>query len=99
MPDSVIDKMSDDLRDIIKIISFLIIILGGLVLMACNGNYYVGNLQVTPSDSLYHDYMIITDQDSIKHWFVRTTVDGGILVGDNYCYKHNIWENVQKKGK
>lgn len=64
---------------------------------SCNGGWSVGGLQISPSDSLNTDFMIITDQDSVKHWYVRTTVDGGILVGDNWCHRHEEWETVEKK--
>ena len=57
----------------------------------------VSGIDISPSDTLRTDFMIITDQDSVKHWFVRTTVDGGILVGDNWCHRHEQWEKVEKK--
>ena len=41
--------------------------------------------------------MIIADQDSVKHWYIRTTEEGGILVGDNWCHRHEQWEKVEKK--
>ena len=41
------------------------------------------------------DYLVITDQDSTQHLY-RPSIGDGILVGDNYCYKHNIWEDVRK---
>ncbi len=63
----------------------------------CNSGWSVGNLDISPSDSLTASFMIITDQDSVKHWYVRTTVDGGILVGDNWCHRHEQWEKVEKK--
>ena len=63
----------------------------------CKSGWSVGGLQISPSDSVSTDFMIITDQDSVKHWYVRTTVDGGILIGDNYCHKHHEWETVEKK--
>ena len=65
----------------------------------CKGNWSVANIDISPEDSLYADFMIITDQDSTKHWYERTTVDNGILVGENYCYRHNNWEVVRKKSE
>ena len=43
------------------------------------------------------NYLIITDQDSSQHWYVSNTINNGITVGENYCYKHHIWEDVRKK--
>jgi len=63
----------------------------------CNSGWSIGNLDISPSDSVHINYLVITDQDSSQHWYVSNTVNNGITVGENYCYKHNIWENVRKK--
>ena len=90
--------MNEDLKDYISIIVFLIIVLGGLVLIgSCNGGWSVAGIDVSPSDSIYTNFMIIVDQDSVQHWYVRTTAYGGILIGDNWCHKHEQWETVEKK--
>ena len=90
--------VNEDWKDYLSIILFLIVILGGLVILgSCNGGWSVAGLDISSSDSLYTDFMIIIDQDSVQHWYERTTVYGGILIGDNWCYKHNQWENVEKK--
>mgnify|MGYP003111719874 CR=1 FL=1 len=34
-------------------------------------------------------YKEITAQDSTKHWFID------IRDGDNWCWKHNTWEDVR----
>jgi len=79
-------------------IVMLLTILGIITTVTgCNGGWSVGGVAISPSDSVSTDFMIITDQDSVKHWYVRTTVDGGILIGDNYCHKHHEWETVEKK--
>tara|TARA_R100000655_G_scaffold24490_1_gene49527 strand:- start:740 stop:1024 length:285 start_codon:yes stop_codon:yes gene_type:complete len=90
--------VNEDLKDYISIIVFLIIVLGGLVLIgSCNGGWSVAGIDVSPSDSIYTNFMIIVDQDSVQHWYVRTTAYGGILIGDNWCHKHEQWETVEKK--
>jgi len=90
--------LNEDWKDYVSIIAFLIIVLGGLVLLgSCNNGWSVANIDISSSDSLYADFMIIIDQDSVQHWYARTTAYGGILVGDNWCHRHDQWENVEKK--
>ena len=89
--------MNEDRKDLITVISVVVIIFAIFILSACNGGWSVANIDISSSDSLYTDFMIIIDQDSVQHWYERTTVYGGILIGDNWCYKHNQWENVEKK--
>ena len=74
----------------------LIMILGVITTVSgCNSGWSVGNLEVSPSESVHIDYLVITDQDSTQHLY-RPSIGEGIIVGDNYCYKHNIWEDVRK---
>ena len=68
-----------------------------MTLSSCNGGWSVAGVGISPEDSLYTDFIVITDQDSSVHWYERMTIDGGILVGENYCYRHNNWEDVRKK--
>tara|TARA_R100001460_G_scaffold37572_4_gene71917 strand:+ start:720 stop:992 length:273 start_codon:yes stop_codon:yes gene_type:complete len=90
--------MNDDIKDYISILIFLFVILGGLVLLgSCNGGWVIAGVDISPSDSVSANFMIISDQDSVDHWYIRTTQDGGILVGDNWCHKHSRWENVEKR--
>ena len=90
--------MNEDWKDYLNIVVFLFFILSGLVLLgSCNGGWVIAEVDINPSDTVRADFMIISDQDSIKHWYVRTTKDGGILVGDNWCHKHEQWEKVKKK--
>jgi hypothetical protein len=89
--------VSEDKKDLIKVILAVVVIFSIFILSACNGGWSVAGIDISPSDTLRTDFMIITDQDSVKHWFVRTTVDGGILVGDNWCHRHERWEKVEKK--
>ena len=70
----------------------LITTLGG-----CNGGWAIAGVDISPSDTARADFMIISDQDSISHWYIRTTEEGGILVGENWCHRHNQWEKVEKK--
>ena len=87
--------MSEDRKDLITVISVVVIIFTIFILSACSGN----SRSISPEDTLYIDFMVITDQDSSQHWYQRTTTQGGILVGDNYCYKHHNWEDVRKKSE
>tara|TARA_R100000995_G_scaffold46482_1_gene21993 strand:- start:379 stop:645 length:267 start_codon:yes stop_codon:yes gene_type:complete len=61
---------------------------------ACSNGWSVANIEVTPSDSIDISYLIIVDQDSVSHWY-----EYDIEMGDNYCYKHHIWEDVRKKSE
>jgi len=88
-------------QEIMGISAWLILMLFILVLVSlsagCKSGWSVGSLDITPSDSIHIDYLIITDQDSSQHWYVSNTVNNGITIGENYCYKHHIWEDVRKK--
>ena len=87
--------MSEDRKDLITVISVVVIIFAIFILSACSSN----NRSISPEDTLYIDFMVITDQDSSQHWYQRTTTQGGILVGENYCYRHHNWEDVRKKSE
>lgn len=87
--------MSEDRKDLITVISVVVIIFTIFILSACSGN----SRSISPEDTLYIDFMVITDQDSSQHWYQRTTTQGGILVGENYCYRHHNWEDVRKKSE
>lgn len=89
--------MKKDYTDVMKILIFIIIFFLSFVLFACNGGWSVAGVDIFPSDSSYSNFITIIDQDSIKHSYVRTTAYGGIFTGDNWCYKHNQWEKVEKK--
>jgi len=88
-------KLSEDRKDLITVISVVVIIFTIFILSACSGN----SRSISPEDTLYIDFMVITDQDSLQHWYQRTTTQGGILVGENYCYRHHNWEDVRKKSE
>ena len=89
--------MSEDKKDLLKVILIVTIIFAIFIFSACNGGWSVAGVEISPSDSISTNFMIIQDQDSVKHWYVRTTVGGGVLVGDNYCHRHHEWEDVRKK--
>ena len=86
--------MTEDRKDLITVISVVVIIFAIFILSACSSNR-----SISPKDTLYIDFMVITDQDSLQHWYQRTTTQGGILIGENYCYRHNNWEDVRKKSE
>ena len=89
--------VSEDKKDLIKVILIVTTIFSIFILSACNGGWSVAGVDISPSDSVNANFMIIFDQDSVKHWYVRTTANGGILVGDNWCHRHEQWEKVEKK--
>tara|TARA_R100001443_G_scaffold256_2_gene992 strand:+ start:782 stop:1057 length:276 start_codon:yes stop_codon:yes gene_type:complete len=79
---------------LLMLFSILLIV---MTLSSCNGGWAIAGVDISPTDSIKTDFMIITDQDSTKHWYIRTTIQGGILVGDNWCHRHERWEKVEKK--
>ena len=87
--------MTEDRKDLITVLLAVVIIFAIFILSACSSN----SRSISPKDTLYIDFMVITDQDSSQHWYQRTTTQGGILVGDNYCYRHHNWEDVRKKSE
>ena len=79
------------------IVFLIFILLIVTTLSGCNGGWVIAGVDISSSDSISADFMIIADQDSVKHWYIRTTEEGGILVGDNWCHRHERWEKVEKK--
>ena len=77
------------------LIMMLFILATITTISGCKSGWIIGGLDVSPSDSVNIDYLVITDQDSTQHLYIPSIGDG-IVVGDNYCYKHNIWEDVRK---
>ena len=65
-----------------------------MTLSSCNGGLSIGGLEISPSDSVEISYLVIVDQDSSQHWYKPS-----IEIGDNYCYKHHLWEDVRKKSE
>jgi len=87
--------LTEDRKDLITVLLAVVIIFAIFILSACSSN----SRSISPEDTLYIDFMVITDQDSLQHWYQRTTTQGGILVGENYCYRHHNWEDVRKKSE
>lgn len=70
-----------------RILTVLII---SLFLINCNQGWSIGEIQLTPSDTLTNTVFIeIADADSIVHWFHGTISDN-----NNWCYKHQRIEEV-----
>ena len=85
--------MNEDWTDYLKIFIFLFIVLGGLLFLgSCNGGWSVAGLDISSSDSLYTDFMIIIDQDSVQHWYANKVYNG-----ENWCHLHDEWEYVEVK--
>tara|TARA_R110002167_G_scaffold112850_1_gene285523 strand:- start:14521 stop:14784 length:264 start_codon:yes stop_codon:yes gene_type:complete len=83
-----------DLKDIIKILVFMFLILGGLVISSCSGGWSIMGYELTPNDSS-KVFVYLIDQDSTRHHFKKPVV----LESDNWCYKHSIYEMVRAKNK
>ena len=48
----------------------LLMILGIITTVTgCKSGWSVGGLQISPSDSIHIDYLVIIDQDSTQHWY------------------------------
>ena len=90
--------MGEDKKDLIKVILIVTIIFAIFIFSACNGGWSIAGVEISPADSISTDFIVIQDQDSIRHWYVKSTV-GGILSGDNYCHRHHEWEDVRKKSE
>jgi len=53
----------------------------------CNGGWSVGGYHLTDSDStVFHQIKDHTDE---VHWYRK------IIEGENWCYKHEEYENVE----
>ena len=76
---------------VVMLLMILVII---TTITGCKSGWSVGGLQISPSDSVHIDYLVIIDQDSSQHWY-----EPSIEIGDNYCYKHHIWEDVRRKSE
>ena len=69
---------------------FLLLLVTSVTGCSSHG-WVIGGYEISPSDSAEVPYLVILDQDSVQHWY-RPTIE----IGDNYCYKHNLWEDVRK---
>ncbi len=68
--------------------TFLLIMSG---IPSCNQGWIVGNIPLTPQDTLTNTIFIeIVDVDSTVHWFHGTISDYS-----NWCYKHQRLEEVK----
>ncbi len=65
-----------------------------LLLTSCTSQgWIVGNLPVTPSDTVTNSVFIeVMDVDSTIHWY-----HGRISDHSNWCYKHDIWEDIRNE--
>ena len=73
---------------LIRVMTFLLIISG---IPNCNQGWIVGNIPLTPQDTLTNTIFIeIVDVDSTVHWFHGTISDYS-----NWCYKHQRLEEVK----
>ena len=78
------------LKLLVQVMTFLLIILG---IPNCNRGWIVGNIPLTPQDTVTNTVFIeIVDADSSVHWF-----HGSISNYSNWCYKHQRLEEVEVK--
>ena len=57
--------------------------------VGCNSGWSVGGYQLTQADStVFHN---IKDHENEVHWYRK------IIEGENWCYKHEEYENVEVK--
>jgi hypothetical protein len=71
---------------------FMPLLAFNMVLPSCSNGWSVGNLLVTPADSVSNTVFIeIIAHDSTVHWYY------GNIKDYNYCYKHEQYEEVKVK--
>ena len=80
------------LRDIGIILGIFLLLFLLLVPIGCNANgWAIAGYELNPSDSS-NIFVSLYDQDSTQHSYKRPVALGG----DNWCYKHELWEMVRK---
>ena len=68
---------------------FTIAFILGAMTCSCNGGWSVGGYQLTDADSTVFHH--IKDHQDEVHWYRK------IIAGENWCYKHETYENVEVK--
>ena len=64
-----------------------------LIVSSCSSGWSVAGYELTPQDTSRNTVFIeIVSSDSVSHWY-----SDKINHGDNWCYRHSIWENVRIK--
>tara|TARA_R110002033_G_scaffold148030_1_gene185256 strand:+ start:194 stop:439 length:246 start_codon:yes stop_codon:yes gene_type:complete len=64
-----------------------------LIVSSCSSGWSVGGYELTPQDTSRNTVFIeIMSSDSVSHWY-----SDRIYHGDNWCYRHSIWEDVRIK--
>ena len=77
------------LKLLVRVMIFLLGILG---MQSCSQGWIVGNIPITPQDSVINsDFIEIVDADSTMHWY------HGNITDYNWCYKHEEYEEVVVK--
>ena len=72
---------------------FLLAVLMLAMLTSCSSGWSVAGYELTPQDTSENTVFIeIMSSDSVSHWY-----SDKIYHGDNWCYKHGIWEDVRIK--
>ncbi len=80
----------EDIKDIIKVLAFIIIVLGGLMLSACAGKgWSIMGYDIVPTEP--GTFITIIDADSIQHIYKELNFDGF-----DYCLEHWEYETVHK---
>lgn len=69
---------------------FMPLLVLNMMLPSCSNGWIVGNIQLTPMDSVTNTVFIeIVASDSVVHWYSNK-----VHHGDNWCLKHSQWEDV-----
>lgn len=75
---------------LVRVMIFLLSMLG---VQSCSQGWTIVGVELTPSDTVKNTVFIeIIDADSIEHWY-----HGKIYSDDNWCYKHEQYENVEAR--
>ena len=78
---------------ILKLLVQLMTFLLSMSIMSCSQGWAIAGVEITPSDTTKNTVFIeIIDADSVEHWY-----HGKIYSDDNWCYKHEQYENVEAR--
>jgi len=80
--------LKEDKRMYYYYIITVVFILGAIT-CSCNSGWSVGSYQLTDVDSTVFHH--IKDHKDEVHWYRK------IIEGENWCYKHEAYENVEVK--
>ena len=75
------------LKLLVQVMTFLLIILG---IPNCNRGWIVGNIPLTPQDTVTNTVFIeIMGADSVMHYY-----HGRVYMQSNWCWRHHQFEDI-----